>query len=285
MIWPLPGVSGQALRDQLRPVADDATNVFGLGGTAGEVVQRYLKWVADAERMLRTVMRPEDMHRYVLTDRYWATLRGALEPKLILSAVLYEMQHVARELAAALRDLDQYVTGWLSDEHLNRPVSYVVPDTNVFMQHPRPYPGIDWHEALEGTVQRVENIRVIVPILVVDELDNLKRTNERSRARQTLKAFYDDFGGGVDGRRILHLKDATIGEVTVQLLLDPPDHVRLPIADDELVDRAATLQSFINHLVHFVTYDTGAAFRASAAGLRQHRLEEANGSSLPHPQG
>ncbi|OJV81700.1 MAG: hypothetical protein BGO37_07810 [Cellulomonas sp. 73-92] len=124
-----------------------------------------------------------------------------------------------------------------------------------------------------------------MPILVIDELDNLKRTNGRSRARQTLKALYNDFGAGIDGRRVLHLKDATSGEVTIQLLLDPPGHVRLHRADDDLVDRAATLRSFLSHPVHFVTYDTGAAFRASAADLQQHRLEEANGAVGSRPQG
>jgi len=143
MIWPLPGVSGRALRDQLRPVADGAANVTGLGGDANDVVQRYLKWVADAERMLRTVMRPEDLHRYVLTDRYWATLQSPLERKLFAPAVLDEMLHIARELEAAFRDLDQYLNGWLTDGEFNGPINYVVPDTNVFMQHPQLYPDID----------------------------------------------------------------------------------------------------------------------------------------------
>jgi len=117
--------------------------VTGLGGDANDVVQRYLKWVADAERMLRTVMRPEDLHRYVLTDRYWATLQSPLERKLFAPAVLDEMLHIARELEAAFRDLDQYLNGWLTDGEFNGPINYVVPDTNVFMQHPQLYPDID----------------------------------------------------------------------------------------------------------------------------------------------
>ncbi|GAB2842863.1 hypothetical protein GCM10027074_06700 [Streptomyces deserti] len=32
------------------------------------------------------------------------------------------------------------------------------------------------------------------------------------------------------------------GEVTVQLMFDPPEHVRLPINDDEIVDRALAIK-------------------------------------------
>lgn len=52
--------------------------------------------------------------------------------------------------------------------------------------------------------------------------------------------------------------------MTVELLFDPPGHRRLPINDDELVDRALAVQSLAGR----VTFDTGQASRARAAGLQ-----------------
>jgi len=56
--------------------------------------------------------------------------------------------------------------------------------------------------------------------------------------------------------------------VHVQLVLDPPRHVRLERADDELVSVTRALQDYSNHPVAFATQDVGAQFRAEAQGLR-----------------
>jgi hypothetical protein len=71
--------------------------------------------------------------------------------------------------------------------------------------------------------------------------------------------------------------------LTVEVLLDDTRHARLPIADDEIVDRAVAIRDVRGAPVDFVTYDAGAAFRASASGLHVHRLvhppSERNGQS------
>ncbi len=57
---------------------------------------------------------------------------------------------------------------------------------------------------------------------------------------------------------------------------DPPGHVRLPHADDEIVDRLAAVRALAGRQVTLVTYDTGMAFRAGLAGLEARLLGSAD---------
>ena len=68
------------------------------------------------------------------------------------------------------------------------------------------------------------------------------------------------------------------------MLYDPPGHARLPINDDEIVDRALTVQLLAGRPVRLLTYDTGQAMRARAAGLTAVKLRAA-AEAEPEPSG
>jgi hypothetical protein len=57
--------------------------------------------------------------------------------------------------------------------------------------------------------------------------------------------------------------------------------VRLPISDDELVDRALAIQLLTGLPLTFVTYDTGQSMRARTAGLQVKKLREEPGEEPP----
>ena len=63
------------------------------------------------------------------------------------------------------------------------------------------------------------------------------------------------------------------GEVTIKVLFDPPGHIRLPIDDDELVDRTVTAKWLSGRDLRFLTFDMGQAMRAGAAGLHAIKLK------------
>ncbi len=149
----------------------------------------------------------------------------------------------------------------------------MVPDTNVLLEHATPFDQLDWHDLMSAQVRSMTNIRVVIPLLIVDELDNAKSDRNRSRAGHALKLFYSFFGDDVHGRRTMRPEATLKGRVEIQMLMDPTGHTRFSRADDELVNRAASLGSFRGHAVEFVTYDTGAALRARAAGLSPVRLQ------------
>ncbi|MET7355487.1 hypothetical protein [Streptomyces mirabilis] len=62
-------------------------------------------------------------------------------------------------------------------------------------------------------------------------------------------------------------------ETLVEVLLDQPGHVRLPNADDEIIDRALGAHLLAGrHGVTLLTYDTGQATRARTTGLHVRKL-------------
>src|SRR5450631_1586009 len=63
------------------------------------------------------------------------------------------------------------------------------------------------------------------------------------------------------------------GEVTMEIVFDPPGHLRLPIEDDEIVDGALAIQTLAGQPVTMITFDTGQAHRARMRGLKTLKLE------------
>ncbi|SCL19948.1 hypothetical protein GA0074692_0745 [Micromonospora pallida] len=63
------------------------------------------------------------------------------------------------------------------------------------------------------------------------------------------------------------------GEVTVEVVLDPPGHTRLPHNDAEIVARAVEIQTLAGRPIRLVTYDTKMRMRGRDAGLRVDKVE------------
>ncbi|MFC8094877.1 PIN domain-containing protein [Streptomyces sp. NPDC057301] len=165
----------------------------------------------------------------------------------------------------------------------------VVADTSFYIQHPHKLKEADFPELL--SVQGA-SVHLVVPMVVVDELDQLKESKDkhvRWRARYTLAVLDQVFQQSTE-QAVLHAPDAEElrrtglrrGEVTVQLMFDPPGHTRLPINDDEIVDRALAIKSLSGREATVLTYDTGQATRARVAGLRDLKLSMPVGDEPEH---
>lgn len=64
------------------------------------------------------------------------------------------------------------------------------------------------------------------------------------------------------------------GQITIELVFDPPGHTRLPINDDEIIDRALAIEALAGGTVTLLTYDTGQSTRARSAGLKVVKLSQ-----------
>jgi hypothetical protein len=60
----------------------------------------------------------------------------------------------------------------------------------------------------------------------------------------------------------------------IEMIFHPPGHVRLPINDDEIVDRALAIEPLADRTVTLLTYDTGQSMRARNAGLQVRKLSK-----------
>jgi hypothetical protein len=65
---------------------------------------------------------------------------------------------------------------------------------------------------------------------------------------------------------------APLGTVWIELLFEQPGHVRLPNSDDEIIDRALSVEPLADREVTLLTYDTGQPTRARNAGLQVVKL-------------
>jgi hypothetical protein len=147
----------------------------------------------------------------------------------------------------------------------------IVLDTNFYIEHPQKIENVDFHQILGSSGA----VRVLIPMVVVDELDGLKRIQDakrRGRARYSLavidRVIHDPPSPGL---LTPAMANPPRGVVTMQIVSDVPDHVRLDIADDEIVDRSVACQPYAGSIT-LVTYDTGMSQRARIAGLNVKKL-------------
>jgi rRNA-processing protein FCF1 len=282
-----PGVSRGQLRDSLRAALSDVVNLRGGGGpdTAYGRLLAYLEWAASTTHRLGNQISSADLDRLVLTRGYERLLAGIGN----MTATDVHVQRivnglVARELAeraAAFNDALMALEGQI--QRWPRLGTFIVPDSSFYIHHPKKLEEADF-ALLVGA--RGQPIHVLVPIVVIDELDKLKESrvdkHVRWRAGYTLAVLDRVFASGVAPAR-LRAEDSSAlrsggipqGEVTIELLFDPPDHVRLPINDDEIIDRCLAAQPLAARDVMLITYDTGQSTRARAAGLQVTKLRSA----------
>lgn len=272
LITPRPGADRRNIRDALRNARTAADNLLGAGPeTAFSRLMRYLNWATDTARMLRHQISDADIDQLVLTRRYQSlltscgTLAGSAQERLVNGLINLEVDERVKALDEALDTLNEQIERWSGREW------FVVADSSFYIQNPDRLSEADLHKVLG--LPSNEHIRLLFPIVVVDELDGLKDAGKhqaRWRASHTLGLLDSTLNGGQSGI----LRHATggqpgtwRGEVNVEVVLDQPGHVRLPIADDEIIDRAVAIQALAAREVRLLTCDTGQHTRGRAAGL------------------
>lgn len=282
LITPRPGVNLDNLSQNLAFLRSDVSNKVGSAHGAHKRLLAYLEWAGSAARLLGYQISEADLASLVFNRRYELLLASAgtltsdeaQVQRVVNDLVTLEVEERGKDFDAAITTLEAYKDRWTNVSDL------VVLDTNFYLHHPDKLEEADIATAsgLGGT-----RAHVLVPMVVIDELDGLKQHSKqkvRWRAGYTVAVLDRVFMRGTVGR--LHGDDNAPtadglvgqGEVTMELLLDPPGHVRLPINDDEIVDRAVAVQTLAGREVTLVTYDTGMSTRARSAGLRAVKLAE-----------
>ncbi|NUW46015.1 PIN domain-containing protein [Nonomuraea rhodomycinica] len=251
-----------------------------------ELHSAYLQWVDGAVSLLRHEISESDLDDLVLTKRYWIlqSMHGsALLPDRMKDLVITELEGRQIAVGLAALQLAEQIERWA------RPGVFVMFDTSVFIQHEDKLESIDFGQLLQV---RAEPVHLLIPMIVIDELDSLKQSKDkhvRWRARHSL-AVLDRLLPNPTHAALLRLADyeplesggIPRGEVSVEVVLDPPNHVRLPVEDDEIVDQAVTAQVLAGRPITLVTFDTGQSMRARAAGLRCTKIAQPPGDP-PEP--
>jgi hypothetical protein len=230
----------------------------------------YMRQCNEQARKMTGLFRASTIDALILTPRYWAIV--PLNPHLdhARSMVDFELAECERRLGETIDEVKTWRKSW------SKPGVLIIADTNVFLHHLEPFDRIDWRSELDR--RDMDDLTLVIPLIVIDELDNLKRSGAkevRPRARGALKLI-DGFVATGKDRSTIAVPTISHGGVYVRLLVDPPRHVRLPHADSELIDRAASLIDLVSRTsnpVIFVTGDTGAVIRARTANVDVIKLQ------------
>jgi hypothetical protein len=269
-ISPLPGVTGERLLRALKNTERELGN-SRVTGDINVCLTAYLKWANQAVRDLSPLLRSDDLNRLATTPRHWTlqtvnpTMNGNLFDLLNL-----EISEQLLRFGMAINDIEYEVNRWAVCRE-----TIAIADTNIYIHQDKEFHEVPWITTVGA---RMEGVHLVIPLLVVDELDRQKRTNGktvshtnkmpvRTRARMTLKRINDLFYNPSSTTMLTPAHDF-IGPVTVSLLFDNVGHTRLADADSEFVDRARSLQDFVGRNVTVVTSDIPMTLRARAAGLK-----------------
>jgi hypothetical protein len=279
LVTPLPGTSRDHLLKTLREQHSAASNVWsGHQGSAQCWLDAYLEWATSALQHLGNQVTRADIDRLVLTPGYVRLLSVAgrltsLEvgtQRVLNGMVSLELQQRVAAFEAACKALDEQLHRWSGQG------VFVLPDTTVYIESPDKLEDLDFAPLVDPD-WRDSPIRVVVPIAVVDELDGLKnkasKPHARWRAGYTLAHLDQVFIKSTESATLRAADpDRSRGYVRMEMVFDPPGHVRLPISDDEIIERALAIQPLIGRTVTLLTYDTGQSMRARNAGLRVNKL-------------
>lgn len=270
----LPGAN----REDLVQVLDDLTSRLDSlrGGSGGpDRFGDYLGWTTIAARTLRGHVAATEIDRLVYSGHYDRLLLRRSDDSASRDLLSLELDHRHETFSAEKTSLRSVIERWSSQD------LFVGFDTTFFINYPSKIADVDF-QALFNV--RDDTIHLLIPLIVVDELDKLKDSKDRLtrwRAAHTLGYFDEKFQYPTHVARLRdedysQLKDGGIprGTVTAEILFDPPGHVRLPIEDDEIIDRLITVQPLVGRKVRFITYDTGQSMRARKAGLEVRKLSK-----------
>ncbi|WP_079035910.1 PIN domain-containing protein [Streptomyces luridiscabiei] len=221
-------------------------------------VNPYDQWTLAATKKLLEVFADRSIPARMRGERYSSIVFGdhtADRLSQLLNRELNELRTYFMELGNELYRLKEKYAHHQGGRTL-------VLDTNDLLHYSR-YDKIPW-AAVYG-----KNAVVVIPHVVVDEIDKKSYATSdsiRKRARGVFGLLEQTLTDQRDGH-------AMAGGVRVEVLLDEPQHVRLPNNDDEIVARACELQQAIGPVqVTVLTGDNGMRARALAWGLNADKL-------------
>lgn len=189
-----PGARPEDVLEVLRGIHGKIGDAANVQNSAVARATAYLGWANDSVRMLEHRVSAADIGRLLLTSGYERilTATGILAgddtaTQGVLSGLLRrEIERQGEVLAEAVKDLQEQIRRWPPNR------VYAVADTSFYIDHEHKLEDIDLADHARATWPD-KVITLIVPIIVLDELDGLKNRGPNHhvkwRAGHTLAVF------------------------------------------------------------------------------------------------
>ncbi|MFI7212965.1 PIN domain-containing protein [Micromonospora maritima] len=252
---------GRAVADLEELVQELDRLAGGLPADPVVAASSYLMWVERAERRLLAIYQNFAIPRHLHSDRYWRIRTLDVLTSRPMPLIVAEIEMQKRHLEELLAQLRHYISMLaLPAEHW-----IIVLDTNVYV-HGRLFHEVEWHREIG-----VRRASVVMPLVVLDELDRIKDRDPEfgRRARSVLRAL-DNITRDREWLAPIQLRQ----NVSLQLVDEPAGHQRQQGQDDEIVRQAGYFAQLNDGRLKLLTRDRGMRLRAQAAGLTSHTLPE-----------
>jgi hypothetical protein len=249
------GVSADQAITALRPLITEAGNIASAGTTPGGVPalrDAYLMWVEAVEAQLTFLTHDRALAGMLQTPRYWhiRQIQSGMDarPGPLVMAEVAAQRGALEDLVADLHARIQRLSASGG--------TMAVLDTNILLQYQEPWK-LPWREILLA-----QSVRLIVPLRVVEELDEKKYSASKRlavRARGLLPRLEALVGS--DG------SPGTVAQgVTIEVPVERGSRSRTTDADEEILAFCAELPQLMGAPVTLVTADTAMRLRAGAQG-------------------
>lgn len=265
------GVTVEQAIQGLDTIIRDSLQPRNIAGSEPRVkLNSYLNWIYGAQAHLHSIFADTDLEDSLLTRAYWHVSMTSVPPvpelgRLIDEELIFQAGHPSAgdnqdgrlgEAAGRLRSLRR-----LAD----RAGSICVPDTNALLNYTR-FDQLPWHQRVGKPT-----VRLIVPLAVIDELDNKKyaRREEFQQRARDLLILIDRYESAAPDAH------AQLSEgVTFEVLPDELGHLRAASTDLEILERCEFLAQVTGSSVTLVTGDSGVRINARARGIEVIKLGE-----------
>lgn len=212
--------------------------------------------------MLRGVLDPDTWIDLLHTTRHWQLRNATAHTPRLIPSVLAELDSRSLVINAVRQALLDEQTRWKPLGGLTHTIA--VPDTMMFLDPRAPFESIDWRQ----TTHSLDSVRVVVPLLAIDELDRLKRQGNSTTAKAAQAAIRwlaDKLPSRPADRTPLPTDDQ-FHPMTLEVYVEDTPR-RVADADLLIIETVRRLGRFADTPATLVTRDLGMAVRARAVSI------------------
>ncbi|MBT1185206.1 hypothetical protein HET69_14605 [Streptomyces sp. CJ_13] len=251
-----PGVSVELAENTLTRARLEWQNAY-----SNQTWDQYHRAVSGTQRQLSQCFAEPDLGAGLYDGHYWQLATSAKSSPVFHGALLRELQQQIEALEHAAEELGRLRS------YVERPGTPIVYDTNMLV-HWRPPGEVKWTEVLRDEGVRTKEVRLVVPLVVIDELDRHKSGAGQlgDRATKAIRYLERTLAGG-PGQPVT-VRDG----VTLEVRLDAPGH-RRGDPDMEIMLCAAELDQLKPQAdTRVLSDDFGMHLRAQGLNLQAMRL-------------
>jgi hypothetical protein len=252
--------------DMLRDLHDRLQDCLN-GNEARDVRDRWLHWWSEADEQLRILFGDGDVAASLYVSQ--ARVRD-----VNLDTMPYGL--LRHEIDVWLDRFTEMVDELMAlKPFIERQGMIVVPDTSAFVEGVY-FTELNWQELAD--IDARKPVRLVVPVLVVEELDELKRGKDRARdrAKSVLRQLWEL---NRDGRQAAVIPGSR--PVTVEVLADDSWHLRRPVNDNEIIERTLYVGEVTGKDVILAAADYSMLYQASSAGLKTALVDRPGEDTAP----